>query len=94
MDIYVGVPVQISATITNAAGNLYSLSTVSASYGSVGAGPPQVIAMTEASTGVYTATVTPKAQTVFSVWVYGYDSVPSLQVVGRLQVPVLGAPAI
>jgi len=93
-DYYAGVPALITVNITNAEGAAFDLNTVSASYGNNGGGVPHIVAMTSSETGTYTATITPPAQGTLNVWVYGYDSTPTLQVVGRLQVLVLGTPAI
>jgi len=79
---YVGVPIAIQADLTDAAGNLFSLASVSASFGSPGGGPAHVVAMTSSETGVYTCTITPTATGTLNLTVAGYDEDSTLQVVG------------
>ena len=82
---YAGVPVAVSVSITNAAGNPYSLSSVSCSYGFIGSGPPKIAAMTEGATGTNSVSVTPAHPGTFTVTVRGYDGSGNLEVVGQCQ---------
>ncbi len=78
---------KVEASIVNAAGQAYSLSSVSAMYGIGGQGAPGVVALAEGeTTGTYTGVFTPSGAGTLVVTVKGFDSTPTLQAVAVCRV--------